>query len=279
MLRNKKTRPKVALALGSGGLKGGTHVGVIRALVENNIPIDFIVGSSVGAIVGALYALRKDLDVLYEMSESLLSGKFSREILSDLSLKGGISKGTKFVNLLQEYFNYATTEDLKIPFAAIGTNFYTGEKVILDEGSLADIAKMSSTIPGLFKPSIYKGVPIVDGGMVEQIPAKTCRDLGADIVIGSSLGYSIREDLIAQKRGIDDWRYWDNAKRSISILMLSLTKDDEFFCDVLIDPKIPRDINLGLKRDSVDDINRGYKETLHKILQIKDLIKSFSKSK
>ncbi len=279
MLRNKKTRPKVALALGSGGLKGGTHVGVIRALVENNIPIDLIVGSSVGAIVGALYALRKDLDVLYEMSESLLSGKFSREILLDLSLKGGLSKGTKFIKLLKEYFNEATMADLKIPFVAVGTNFFTGEKVFLNEGPLADIAKMSSIIPGFFKPSTYKGVPIVDGGMVEQIPAKTARELGADIVIGSSIGNSIRDALISHKRGIDDWHYWDNAKRSIYILMLSLTNDDERLCDVLIDPRIPGNVNLGLKRDSIDDINRGFNETLKKIPQIKDLINSFVESK
>lgn len=279
MLKNKKTKPKIALALGSGGLKGGTHVGVIQALVENNIPIDLIVGSSVGSIVGALYALREDLDILYEMAESLLSGKFSREILLDLSLKGGLSKGTKFIKLLKEYFGEATTEDLKIPFVAVGTNFFTGEKVILNEGSLADITKMSSTIPGFFKPAIYNGIPIVDGGMVEQIPAKTARELGADIVIGSSIGNSIRDALVSHKKGIDDWHYWDNAKRSIYILMLSLTKDDELFCDVLIDPEIPGDVSFGLKRDSINDINRGFNETLKKIPQIKDLINSFAEAK
>ena len=128
-------RPKIGLALGSGGSRGLAHIGVIKALEENNIPIDFIAGSSIGAMIGGFYAARLDIK---EIEEIALSINWRRifSILFDPHLKQGLIGGEKLKTFIKNYINGKKFEDCKIPFAAVATDLKTGEIVILNKGEI-----------------------------------------------------------------------------------------------------------------------------------------------
>ncbi len=211
-------RPKIGLALGGGGALGISHVGVIRALEEMRIPIDFIAGTSMGAIVGGMYASGMSPD---EMERSLvemnwwdvMKDKTAREDMQyrrkrddarylmdiELGLKGsrlvmphGLASGQKFNNVMQSMtVNAAGITDfnqLNIPYRATGTDIRQGTLVVLTNGNLATAMRASMAVPGAFTPVTIGGVKLVDGGIVDNLPVDVARAMGADIVIAVDVG-------------------------------------------------------------------------------------------
>lgn len=185
-MANTINRKKIGLALGSGGWKGIAHVGVIKALVENDIPIDFIAGSSVGSLVGGMYAALGDI---YKVEEII--NNFDRkdlfQIFSDPGAKTGILKGDKVVKFINSTLGKINIEDLKIPFCAVATDLLKGCPVYLTKGSLSSAIRASSSIPLLFNVPTYQDKYLIDGGAVEMIPVEAVKKMGADIVIGVNL--------------------------------------------------------------------------------------------
>lgn len=178
-------RKTIGLALGSGGVRGLAHVGVLKVLVENNIPIDYIAGSSVGAWVGAHYALFQDIKILEEFTV----GKRHEKLLSflDTSFSGGLIKGKKLEKLLNTWFNSADFNDLKIPLHIVTTDLIKAEPYIFKSGSLAFAARASMAIPGFFKPLVWEDKILVDGGLTNPVPDDVVKEMGADIVIAVNL--------------------------------------------------------------------------------------------
>ena len=216
-------RPKIGLALGGGGAKGGAHVGVIKVLEEMNVPIDFIAGTSIGAIVGGLYASGMTSDELAEAiasidwSEAMQDKPPRRDLnfrrkeddaryLFDLEVgigRGGLEWPAGFISgqnlffLLQSLtLGVADVDDfdkLPIPFRAVATDVGNGEMVVLDHGYLATAMRASMAIPAFFTPVELDGKLLVDGGMVNNLPVDVAFDMGADIVIAVDLGAELSE--------------------------------------------------------------------------------------
>lgn len=174
---------KIGLALGGGAVLGAAHIGVLKALEENEVKIEFVTGTSIGAFVAALYAFGKNWQEISEISNQLKWMDISSISLSRYSLLSN----EKFGELLVEHIGDKKIEEAHIPLAMVATDAGNGEKVVLREGSVAEAVMASTCIPGLFKPVNIRGRMLLDGGIVENVPVKTLRDLGAEYVIGVDL--------------------------------------------------------------------------------------------
>ncbi|PHR59992.1 MAG: hypothetical protein COA43_08475 [Robiginitomaculum sp.] len=213
-----KTRPTIGLVLGGGGARGLSHIGVIKALEDNHIPIDVIAGTSMGAIIGSLYASGYTADELVEISNELdwgdmFNDKTSRSRSSfrrkseefgfltkykitfndgKLVLPRGIIQGQNLFLELSRLLAHARTDasfdDLPIPFRPIATDLSTGEPVVMKSGDLATAVFASMAIPGLIPPVEREGKYLVDGGLSNNVPVNIAREMGADIVIVVNVG-------------------------------------------------------------------------------------------
>jgi NTE family protein len=174
---------KIGLALASGGARGSAHVGVLKVLEAEGIPISAVTGSSIGALVGGAYAAGVSVERIEQEWLNTNLPKVVRSFLPTFP-RAGLSSGGELRKYLQELIGDVRIEELPIPFAAMGCDIDTGEGVVLDHGPLADAMRASSSIPGIFQPVRWEGHLLVDGGLVEPLPVRLCRDLGADLVIG-----------------------------------------------------------------------------------------------
>ncbi len=181
-------KPRVGLALGSGSARGWAHVGVIRALEQAGIRPDLVCGTSIGALVGAIYAAGE-----LERFEQWLLGLGIADVLSfvDVGLSGGMIKGERLMEFFRSKFVDRPLEDLPKPFAAVATALHTGREVWLREGSTIDAVRASIALPALFAPVIHEGRLLVDGGLVNPVPVSLARAMGADIVIAVDLSADI----------------------------------------------------------------------------------------
>lgn len=178
-------RIRVALVLGGGGVRGMAHVGVIEELVAANIPIDLIVGCSAGSIVGALYADNPCVEHIKRAVWQLKS-----DTIFDLDLltcRYGLSQGKSFKRVLDEHLIAETFDELQIPLVVVTTDLYSGELITLGGGDLATSIQASCSIPFVFVPCDYLGRILVDGGVINPVPVKVAKDLGAEVVIAVDL--------------------------------------------------------------------------------------------
>lgn len=189
-------RPKIGLALGGGGPKGLAHIGVLKILEKNNIPIDYIAGTSAGAMVGGMYAYSKNIASL----EKHFISKNWMQMLSyfaDPSFKGGFIQGNRMEEFLQQYLQSATFDKISIPFRATAVDLQTGKLNELHEGLLSTSIRASCAIPMLFRPVEINNHLFVDGGLLSSVPVQTVKKMGADIVIAVQLNryYEPTQDL------------------------------------------------------------------------------------
>ncbi len=163
-----RRRKKVAVVLSGGGAKGLAHVGFLRELEKYDVEIDFIAGTSMGAIVGALYALEKDLSII----DKHLKYK-TRDLVTfkdiTFSLKG-MFKGMVIEDMLKDLYGKATFEDTKIPLVINAVDLETGKEKVFKEGKLIDAVRASMSIPVIFTPHKIKGKMYVDGGVMNNVP-------------------------------------------------------------------------------------------------------------
>lgn len=177
---------RVALVLGSGGVRGMAHVGAIEELVAAGIPIDLIVGCSAGSIVGALYADNPDVEALKNSVWKLRTGR-----LLDFDLwncRYGLSQPYSLLQVMEDDLNAENFEELTIPLVIVATDLHSAELVPIGAGDLATAIQASCAIPFVFVPCQHQGRILVDGGVIDPVPARVARDLGADIVIAVDLG-------------------------------------------------------------------------------------------
>jgi NTE family protein len=178
-----KRRKKIGLALGGGAVFGAAHVGVLRAIEEKKIDISYISGTSIGALVAALWA--------FGIGWGKIAGlaKDTKWLdISSLSLsKFGILSNKGIRKLMNENIGESTFDDAKIPLAMIATDISNGEKVVLKSGNVADAVMASACIPGIFIPVEIDNRMLVDGGIVENIPLSPLEEMGAKYIIGVDL--------------------------------------------------------------------------------------------
>jgi len=178
---------KIGLALGSGSARGLAHVGVILALEAYNIPIDIIAGTSIGSVIGGLYASGATTRQLEEVALSIKKSK-TLFLIDPVFPHSGLISGDRIEKMLNQFaIKDKTFDDLKIPFAAVATDVESGAEVILNQGKVMDAVRASISIPGIFTPVKYQDYYLVDGGVVDPVPVDVVKMMGADIIIAVSL--------------------------------------------------------------------------------------------
>lgn len=174
---------RIGIALASGGSRGCAHSGVLRVLEREGIPIAAVAGTSIGALVGGVYAAGIPAD---HIQREWLEADLPRVVRAFLPgfPRAGLSSGREMERYIRSLIGDVRFEDLPIPFAAVACDLNTGEAIVLQSGPLAKAIRASASIPGVFHPVRWDGRLLVDGGLVDPLPIRVCRQLGADVVIG-----------------------------------------------------------------------------------------------
>lgn len=171
--------PKVALVLGGGGARGFAHVGVLKMLDTQGLRPDLIVGTSAGSVAGALYAAGYNGFDLQQMAFDL-----DRATIADWSMFGkGLIRGEALQSFVNQAVKNRPIEALGIPFACVATRVDTGQAVLFQRGNVGQAVRASSSVPGVFQPTVIGAVEYVDGGLVSPVPIRYAKQLGADFVI------------------------------------------------------------------------------------------------
>ncbi len=258
-----KNQPRVALVLGGGAFHGMAHVGVIKVLEEEGIPIDLIVGASAGSMVGALYADNPNIDSLLPLVEETKA-----KDVFDFSLfrsKEGFVSGKRLQSYLLKHINNTNIEDTKIPFIAMTTDIENGKSVALKAGPIAPSVNASCAIPGIFEPVKMYGTTYVDGGIVDNVPCDIAKEYNSKIIIAVNI---MAFDTITKLNN-----YTDVIQRAFLVATHNLTIQKLQIADIIITPDLK-----GLPLMSSKDNNKMYKlgmEAARDALpELKKLIKS-----
>ena len=184
-----KNRPRIGLALGGGAARGLAHLGVLKVLIEEKIPIDFIAGVSVGSIVAAGFAAGLSMEQLIQQAESVTWKHLSRW---SLSLQG-FNRNDRMADWLESLLPVSTFEELKVPLRVLATDLRTGKPVVLERGPLFPAIRASCAIPGLYVPVEVNGYLLADGYLTCNLPVQQVREMGANIVVASAIGLEISD--------------------------------------------------------------------------------------
>lgn len=178
-----RSSKKIGYALGGGAARGLSHIGVLKVLDEYKIFPDLIAGTSMGAVIGALYASGLDA---FDIEQVVLRVNWKRLMFpTNMTLPlGGFTQGKRVLSLLKSILGDLTFSRLKYNFVCVTSDIITGEQVVLRNGSLIDSIRASMSIPGIFTPVMVDGRYLVDGGLVNEVPVSVCRVMGAGYVIG-----------------------------------------------------------------------------------------------
>ena len=247
-------RKKYGLALGAGGAKGFVHIGVIKALEKLGIKITHMGGSSVGSLIGGMYALWGNIDKVEEIVLNYDKKEFVRMFRGDIGLANGIFKGDSFLEELGRYFGDAKVEDCLIPFVAVSVDILTGEKIYHTSGLLRDAIRASCSVPLIFKPYELDGRYLVDGGIAECVPVDATRSIGAKKVFAVNVQSFPSNDKVLNLKNL--------SQRFYKASVMNLAKRDTALAD--------RSVCFDLADESIEDlvdnaeeyIKMGYEKTL-----------------
>ena len=257
--------PKIGLALSGGAVRGMAHVGVLRALLENKIPIHCIAGTSAGSIVGGAYAAGLPIEKIAEFGRKLRWRHIGRMTMS----RRGIQSNERLEEYLRARLPITKFEDLPIPFAAVATDLKTNTAVVLKgRGDIPLAIRASCTIPGWYVPvTDEQGRQLVDGGLVAVVPAAVTRSLGADIVIAVDVN-------------TEGLSYIGSPRSALGILlqaMMMVQKTASSYqlemSDLVISPRIGH-ISYHKMGRADEIIAAGYEAGLESIAKIRELIDS-----
>ena len=265
----EQKRKTVGLALGSGSDRGMAHIGVIKTLLKHNIPIDYISGTSIGAIVGAYYALYGEIDGLEKTFKNILSRPW---YLLDFSFKkpNFISNKNIYNMLSYNFYRNKTFADTKIPLRINATDIDSSNQYIFNEGKIVDAVISSMSIPGIFPPCEISGKYLVDGGLSNAIPVDLLSEFKPDVVIAVDLYNTKMEPL--QKRNLKSI-----INRTYQIYMSKLSEfSKQNFCKycknyMVLNPDTKENLSDLPFKNIEKNIQIGIDETESKIEEIKKL--------
>ena len=218
-------RPKVGLALGGGFARGIAHIGVLRTLEEHGIPIDYIAGTSAGAMAGMAYASGLPFEEVVNRAAALRFGNFGQWRFSWL----GLASNQRLEFYPKRYFNVSTFEELRIPLTIAATDLITGEPVYFQHGPLGPPLRASCAYPGLFQPVQYEGHTLVDGFVGATVPVEAAARMGADVIIAVFL------DAEAM---VKPTNFTDVIGRSFTIIQRHADLAWRNRADVVIEPRV-----------------------------------------
>jgi len=218
---------KIALVLGAGASRGFAHIGVLKILEANKIPIHMIIGTSVGSVVGSLYAYGYDAFKLQKLSFSVEK----EDIIDPLIVpSNGFIKGEKLEEFINKSVKNTPMEKLKIPFYAMATDLEKGQEIVFAKGNTGTAVRASCSIPGLFRPVRIGGKMFVDGGVVSPVAVEAARRLSADIVIAVDISTSVERTLPENTI--------ETILQSVNIMYSKLASIQLAKADVVIRPKV-----------------------------------------
>lgn len=242
-------RPRIALVLGGGGARGLAHIGVLKVLDEEKIPIDMIVGTSVGALVGALYSAGEPVSRIETIGQSVDWNNLADvkgSSLVKLIIHEQLLSAEKLEHYLNDKIGPKRFSDLPIPFACVATDLMSGERLIMRDGEVAIAARASATIPGIFAPVEYRHRFLVDGGIYDNLPTDVAKLLGADIVIA----VAVQADI--SKHNVDN--VFMTLTQAIYIQGRVLDEGRMKEADILIRPQVGdvSAVDLGRSAECID---------------------------
>jgi len=263
-------KEKVGLALGSGGILGLAHIGAIKVLLKNNIPIDSISGSSVGSLIGAYLSIHGEVDSLEKLL--LENSKEYMPLFFDFSLNGGIIDGNKINNFLKKILGDIEFSETKKPLFIVATDITNRESVFFSSGKLVPAIRGSISIPVVFKPFPYQNKLLVDGGLTNPLPVDILKENGANKVIAINLynQYSTENNKLT---------FTKVAINSGRIILNRLAKMTSQNADILISPDAYSFVNKikvinYFKPDYIRKvIEIGEEETIKSLPQIKKILR------
>lgn len=252
---------KVGLALGAGSARGLANIGVVQVLEEHQIPIDVITGTSAGAVVAGLYASGTSMDMIGRMTNEL----DWNDLVNFTITRRGLVSSEPIYQMLRILTKGQAFEDLAIPAAVVAADITTGEEVVISSGGVAEGVRASLSIPGVFVPVELNGRLLVDGALVNRVPASVCRDLGADLVIAVDVGWPpLRKNV----RNLPDV-----IMSTIDILNRQSAKFRPIEADILLEPELGNVGSTQLNR-AEEIIEAGRRAASAHVEQIKRKIRS-----
>lgn len=253
-----KTRKKIALVLGGGGALGCAHIGVIKVLKKYNIPIDIVVGTSMGGVVGAAYAVGLDIDQMTSFATKFKTTDFL-DVNFDAS---GLFSGKGVMNNIHKFIPDVNIESLDTVFACVASDLMSEKEYVFQTGSLREAVRATLSIPGIFVPVKKDDMLLVDGGILNNLPEEVAVKLGADIIISSDVLANFKLTQ-APKNAIETLVY------SINLSTKEMQKYKAYHADVLLRPDMT---GLGqmifTKKKTELAIARGEEETEEHIQEI-----------
>ncbi len=249
---------KIALVLGAGASKGFAHIGVVKILEANKIPLHMIVGTSVGSVVGALYAYGLSAFELQRLSLYI-----EQKDIVDLTFPdNGFIKGEKLEDFINKTLKNTPLERLKIPFYAVASEIPNGEEVIFGRGNTGQAVRASCSIPGIFRPVKIGEKVYVDGGVVSPVPVEAARRLGADMVIAV--------DISSGSERMPPSNTIETILQSINIMYSRLSIIQLSKADVVIKPKVSHigSADFSKRHEAILEGEKATIEVLPKIMEI-----------
>lgn len=259
-------KPVVGLVLGAGSARGLAHIGVLQVLQEEGIQFDFIAGSSMGAMVGAIYASGADLYILDKMLDSM-----NANLMIDVQVpRYGFVAGKRIDSFLRLLTKNKSFAQLNPPVMVVATDLMSGQRVVLDQGSVTEAVRASIAIPGVFTPVRKDDMVLVDGAVIDRLPVEVARARGADIIIAVDVTFGPNKKV--------------SIKNTLDIIMaaLDITQKLHFDligpqADILIQPEVGNYSSRDFE-SSREIVELGRIATLAKAALIKEKINDFQSS-
>ena len=250
---------RIGLGLGAGSSKGFAHIGVLQQLEEEGIHIDMISGSSMGAIIGAVYCAGTDLEMLERFVLTLnLRGYMDLQF----PLSNRLLRGEKIEELIRLFTHAKTFEETNIPFCCVAVDAETGKLDVLEEGLLSSSVRASMSIPAIFEPVPLNGRTYIDGCVLERVQCKCLRDHGMDVIIGVDVGYH------GDPVEVEGMSAYQLMNRTISIMQWEMTKFRREEADVVLVPEVlfvKGRFQTDQAGDCIEEGRRAVKEAMPKI--------------
>lgn len=295
-------RPKIGLVLSGGGAKGVAHIGVLKVLEEAEIPIDYISGTSMGAIIGGLYSIGytaaeldsmvREQDWIFLLTDQIqrsycsFDSKFNKEhylvnipLSKDrkLSAPSGIVKGqsilNKFTSLTTGFHQPISFDSLPIPFACVAGDLVKGKEVVIREGKLPLAMRTSMSVPGVFEPVYCDGMALIDGGVFNNFPVDVCKEMGADITIGVDLSTEATE-----KPDYKD--FMDIANRVTFLLGEEKYRKNKREVTLYMNPNLKGYTSADFKPEAIDSMiamgERVARQHWNQIVELKKSIRNYT---
>ena len=261
-------RPRLALVLSGGGLRGFAHIGVIKVLEANGIRPDLIVGSSAGAIVGALYAsgmTARELELASERMDMSLASDVAMPSLGIPWLRGelGLVRGEKLQQFVNTEVKHRAIENFPIRFGAVATNLHSGKPITFNVGNAGLAARASSSVPGLFTPPLIRNHRYVDGQLTSPVPVAAARALGAQIVIAV--------DVIYPSSHAEMTTPFSVMFQALTIGAQHMKEAELKLADIVIRPAI-EPVGQLVFADRADLIQLGAQATVNQLPQLRQVI-------